>query len=69
MHGQRAAAPGGSEGPKGFTEVQGGQRVAMHGQRGAAPACMKVATSSQALALLIFTVQVSKQTCKTTSKQ
>ena len=59
MHGQRVAAPGGSEGPKGAKGVPGGQRVAMHGQRGAAPACMKAAATKQAPPLLMYTAQVS----------
>ena len=60
MHGQKVAAPGGSEGAKGVRGVQGGQRVDMHGQRGAAPACMKAAASKQALPLLMYIVQVSE---------
>ena len=52
MHGQRVAASGGSEGPKGVRGVQGARRVAMHGQRAAAPACMKAAASNLALQLL-----------------
>ena len=66
MHGQRVAAPGGSEGPKG---VGGVQRGAMQGQRGGAPVCMKAATSKWALSLLMFTMQVGEQACNNSSKQ
>lgn len=51
MHGQKVAAPGGSEGPKGVRGVQGGRRVAMHGRRVAVPACMKAAASNRAMHL------------------